>query len=104
MNAKELFGGIGILKYKDYKGMPYTIKSADIEADENGKKIVPAGTPLPSAEAPIGILLEDADVTYGDEAVTVVYQATIDNAKLTKKGVMISEDVKAKFPRITFVD
>ena len=104
MKTKNLFGGTGILKFKDYKGMPYTIKSADIKADEQGRKIVPAGTPLPSVSAVKGLLLEDADVTYGDEAVTIVYQATVDNAKLAKKGVTLSDTVKKALPRITFVD
>lgn len=104
MITKNLFGNEGILKFNDFKGMPYTIKSASVTADSNGKKIVPAGTPLPSASSVKGLLLEDADVTNGDEVVTIVYQATIDKAKLTKKGVTISDAVKKALPRITFVD
>lgn len=102
MTKTEIAGDIGILKFNDFKAVSTTIKSADVSAGEDGKKIVKAGTPVP-ASAPVGFLLHSVDVTDGDEVVAAVYAGTIDNAKLTKLGVTIPSDVKAKFPRVTFM-
>lgn len=44
-----------------------TVSATDVEADEWGNKIVPAGTVLPKNDATAkGILFEDVDVTTGD--------------------------------------
>ena len=66
--------GKGILKFFPYEGaaclVPQTMKSS---ADENGMKIVPAGTPFPSNNAECkGYLLHDGDVTMGDAPGTYV--------------------------------
>lgn len=97
-------GDVGILKYNDFKATAVTLKSADITADSNGKKIVKAGTPLPSAAAPVGLLLHTTDVTDGDASVAAIYEGAVDNKKLTKLGITITAAVKAKLPRITFFD
>lgn len=44
-----------------------TVNTCTVPADENGYKIVPAGTVYPSNDAKAtGILFEDVDVTDGD--------------------------------------
>lgn len=51
-----------------------------------------------------GILLHDTDVTYGEEPGTVLFEGSIDNKKLTKNGVTVSDAVKKALPRVTFFD
>lgn len=95
---------IGILKYNDFKAAAVMLRSADITAGADGRKIVKAGTPVPSASAPVGLLLHTTDVTDGDAAVSAIYEGAVDNKKLEKLGVTVSAAVKTKFPRITFFD
>lgn len=104
MKSTIVDGDAGILKFNDFKAAPCTIKSASVEADGSGKKIVKAGTPIPSESAPVGLLLHTTDVTDGDVAAAVIYEGSIDNKKLKALGVTVSETVKNKFPRITFFD
>lgn len=94
-----------ILKFNDWKGFSSVIKSADIEADENGRKIVKAGTPLPTNDSNAkGLLLHTVDVTHGDEPVSLVYEGAVDNKKLSKNGITVSDLTKTALPRITFFD
>ena len=71
-----------------YTARPIMVDSENIEADDNGKKIVKAGSLL-TAEGVIAnngtvryVLLKDIDVTHGDAAGAGVYRGTIDLAKL----------------------
>lgn len=96
----------GILKYFPYEGaaciVPQSMASA---ADENGQKIVKAGTPFPSNnESCKGYLLEDVNVTMGDAPGTYVYQGSIDNEKVKANGVTVEATAKAATPRVTFFD
>lgn len=104
--VRDFTQGKGILKFFPYEGaaclVPQTMKST---ADENGNKIVPAGTPFPSNDGDCnGYLLHDVDVTHGDAPGTYIYEGSIDNKKLTKAGVIVSELAKAATPRVTFFD
>ena len=96
----------GILKYFPYEGaaciVPQSMASA---ADENGQKIVKAGTPFPSNnESCKGYLLEDVNVTMGDAPGTYVYQGSIYNEKVKANGVTVEATAKAATPRVTFFD
>lgn len=94
-----------ILKYFDYKGAACVVTEAGVEADDNGKKIVKAGTPFPADDATCkGYLLHDVDVTQGDAPGTYIYEGAIDNKKLTETKVTVSEAAKAATPRVTFFD
>jgi hypothetical protein len=105
MTTTTVAGDIGILKYNDYKATAVTVESSGVTADETtGRKIVKAGTPVPNESAPVGLLLHTVDVTNGDVAEAAIYEGSVDNKKLTALGVTVSEEVKAKFPRITFFD
>lgn len=104
MKSSVVDGDLGILKFNDFKAAPCTIKSAAVEADEAGRKIVKAGTPIPNESAPVGLLLHTTDVTDGDAVAAAIYEGSVDNKKLTALGVTVSEIVKSKFPRITFFD
>lgn len=92
-----------ILKYFDYKGSACVVSSSGVSADENGNKIVKAGTPFPANDSTCkGYLLHDVDVTQGDAPGTFIYEGAIDNKKLTDSGVTVSELAKAATPRVTF--
>lgn len=92
-----------ILKYFDYKGSACVVSSSGVSADENGNKIVKAGTPFPANDSTCkGYLLHDVDVTQGDAPGTFIYEGSIDNKKLTDSGVTVSELAKAATPRVTF--
>ncbi len=103
--SNEFTQPVEILKFNDFKGAPCMVSATGVVADENGLKIVKAGTPYPANDATCkGILLHDVDVTYGEAPGTYVYEGAIDNKKLTKNGVTVEEVAKASIPRVTFFD
>ena len=92
----------GILKFFPYEGaaclVPQTMKPS---ADENGMKIVLAGTPFPSNDAECkGYLLHDVDVTMGDAPGTYVYQGTVDWEKVM--SLSIADTSRTATTRVTF--
>ena len=94
-----------ILKYFDYKGAACVVEAAGVMADENGYKVVKAGTPYPSNDGECkGYLLHDVDVTQGDAPGTYIFEGSIDNAKLAENKVSVAEAAKAATPRVTFFD
>lgn len=94
-----------ILKFFDYKGAACVVPESGVSTDENGLKIVKAGTPYPSDDAScLGYLLHDVDVTQGDAPGTYIYEGSIDNKKLTEAGVTVSAEAKAATPRVTFFE
>lgn len=103
--SKEYGQPIEILKFNDFKGAPCMVSAEGIEADENGKKIVKAGTPWPKNDGTCkGILLHDTDVTYGEAPGTYVFEGSIDNEKLKKNNITVTAEAKAVLPRVTFFD
>lgn len=99
----EFDQGKTILKYFDYKGFAALVSATGVTADANGNKIVKAGTPFPSNDENCkGYLLHDVDVTQGDAPGTVIYEGSIDSAKVTANGVTIAAAAKAATPRVTF--
>lgn len=92
----------GILKYFPYKAAPCLVSATGVEADANGEKIVPAGTPYPSDDANcLGFLLHPVDVTNGDAPGTYIFEGTIDPAKL-KSSNLISATAKKAVPKVNF--
>ena len=100
--VRDFTQGKGILKFFPYEGAACVIKQSTVsQADTNGRKIVPAGTPYPSNdEKCLGYLLEDVDVTQGDAPGTYVYQGTIDWEKV--KSLSITDEARTATPRVTF--
>lgn len=96
---------IGVLKFFPYQAKAVLIKEEGVVADADGNKIVKAGTPYPANDETCeGYVLEDIDVTNGDAPGAVVFEGTIDNAKLALNGITIDPDAKAATPRVTFMD
>ena len=93
----------GILKFFPYEGAACVVTQASVTADENGMKIVKAGTPYPTNDAScLGYLLEDVDVTQGDAPGTYVYQGTIDWEKVKSLSPQIADAARKATPRVTF--
>ena len=95
----------GVLKFFPYQAFAALIAEEGVDPDADGKKIVKAGTPFPSNDENCqGYVLEDVDVTNGDAPAAVVFEGTLDNAKLTANGISVDADAKAATPRVTFMD
>lgn len=101
---------IEILKYgaQDYIARPIMVSANGIKANEDGKKIVPAGSILDKNGAVVndgsaeGVLLWDVDVTYGDAPGSLVMFGFIDGTKLPNKE--ISSNALASMKLIKFID
>lgn len=101
---------IEILKYgaQDYIARPIMVSATGIIANEDGKKIVPAGSILDKNGAVVndgsaeGVLLWDVDVTYGDAPGSLVMFGFIDGTKLPNKE--ISSNAMAAMKLIKFID
>lgn len=114
-NSKE------ILKFNEFDGIGVTVDSADIVANELGKKIVPAGTiiggktkaVLENPQEPVvkkntaedggkaeGVLLSDVDVTYGPAPGSMVVRGYI---KLDVLPEVPVAEAKAMLNLIKFV-
>lgn len=98
---------INVLAFIDhYVAVPVVIDSTDatITANSDGKKIVPAGTPVGggflasnTVKATVqndadaeGILLYDVDVTYGDKPGAAVIHGFVSLSKAVENGVTIT--------------
>ncbi len=103
----------------DYSAITVNVASEGIEAGDDGRKIVPAGTVIggvledmseaavpaeggsgEGAVAAEGILLHDVDVTSGNALGTMVVRGIIDGKKLPEA---ITDDQKATLPMIVVV-
>ena len=95
---------IGVLKFFPYQAFKALIKEQGVTPDADGNKIVKAGTPYPANDATCkGYVLEDIDVTQGDNYGAVVFEGTLDVAKLTKNGITVDASAKSATPRVTFM-
>ncbi|MYL56193.1 hypothetical protein GLW20_01580 [Virgibacillus halodenitrificans] len=110
-----------ILKFPDhYVSLPVTVSDAGVNADANGKKIVPAGTILgggfladdtvnavkattsetPAVSNAEGILSNDVDVTHGPATGSVVIHGFIATDKLP---TVPTTEEKAALNQIKFI-
>lgn len=92
----------GILQHPNvYEATPIMIKPADACVTAvDGRKIVKAGTIVPSNDAKArGVALQDYDVTDGERPVAAVYMGTINVSKLPTAP---ADAAKTALPRITW--
>ena len=93
-----------ILYNSHFVGIPCMVSSSGISAGSDGKKIVKAGSILPSNDANAkGVLLSDTDVTNGDAPGTMIIHRFIDNAKMVKNGITVTAEAMGATPQVTFV-
>ena len=92
----------GILQHPNvYEATPIMIKPTDACVTAvDGRKIVKAGTIVPSNDAKArGVALQDYDVTDGERPVAAVYMGTINVSKLPTTP---ADAAKTALPRITW--
>lgn len=103
--------------------VPCVVDNMGVSAGSDGKKMLMAGTPLsgdltarntafkkaatsgePAASNAVGLLLHTVDVTNGKQNATVLVSGLVDLNKLdSATAALITAEVKAALPRITFV-
>lgn len=93
------------------------ISNSTIEADEDGRKIIKAGTPVAgdilkrntaftkgSNSDAVAILLHDVDVTAGNANGTILISGYVDYDKLdTDVQALVTNALVARLPKITFI-
>ncbi len=103
-NEKGASAPIEILYNDHFIGMPIMVENGGVTPNSEGKKIVKAGTIFPSNDSTAkGVILHDTDVTNGDAAGTIVIHGFIDNAKLVKNGITVSNEAKDALKMINFI-
>lgn len=97
--------------------MSCMVANTGVDAGEDGKKIVKAGTPLAgdlmardteftvagTEDTPVGILLHDVDVTEGTANAQVVVFGFVDVTKLEEEVATVLVGATSKLPKITLV-
>lgn len=101
--------------------VPCVVDNTGVSAGSDGKKMLMAGTPLSgdltarntafkkaatsgTASNAVGLLLHTVDVTNGKQNATVLVSGLVDLNKLdSATAALITAEVKAALPRITFV-
>lgn len=91
---------INFLASAKFISFTYQINDEGVDPNEQGRKIVPAGTVYPSNdENAIGILLNDIDVTEGPQPGAVLVEAWILEDRLPEA---VTEEAKAAMTAIKF--
>lgn len=96
-----------IIKNISYEAWPVTIKSENVTAGSDGRKVMKAGTPITAAGVEAndgdakGLLLQDVDVTDGDVDGARLVVGTVWGNKIIANGITLSAAAKAALPRIT---
>lgn len=100
---------VEILKFVDhFVGEAIQVSDSGVSANEDGKKIVVAGSLLnkdgvvANDGTVVGVLLHDVDVTYGSAAGTIVVHGFIDGTKLPSAEV--PQAVVDALPMVKFYD
>ena len=74
-------------------------KDSALAVTVGSRKIVKAGTLFPSASAPVGLVLNDADVTDGDANVAILVHGFVNIAKLPAEPTAAQKEL---LPNIAF--
>lgn len=93
-----------------YSARPIMVDDEGVAANDDGKKIVKAGSLL-NKDGEIAndatvryVLLKDIDVTYGPAAGAGVYRGTLDETKIeANTGVEIATEAKAALKGVIFM-
>lgn len=94
------------------------VTNTGVDADDEGKKILKAGTPLAgditkrgtaftktNGSSAVAILMHDVDVTAGAENATIILAGCVDLLKLDDATkALVTSDVVSALPRIIFVE
>ncbi|SDX62546.1 MULTISPECIES: hypothetical protein [Salimicrobium] len=84
---------IEFLASSHYVNFTKEISDSGVTADENGKKIVPAGSVYPVNDGTaVGIVFHDVDVTQGPAAGAVMVEGYVLEARLPEAPVQLAKD------------
>lgn len=96
--------------------LPVKVANTGVTEDENGRKIIKAGTPIKgdlekrsdafqtSTEDATGLLLHEVDVTDGNNNGTIVVSGAIDVSKVDNEtAALYTETIKEKLNKIIFM-
>lgn len=90
---------INFLASSKYQNFTYQAESEGVEANNEGKKIIPAGTVYKKDGKAIGLTFHDVDVTNGPQPVSVMVEGYVVEDRLPQA---ISEEDKASMPNIKY--
>ncbi|KOP78651.1 hypothetical protein AMS59_12585 [Lysinibacillus sp. FJAT-14745] len=83
VKAIEKFQRANFLASSKVQAFTYLVSDVGVTPDANGKKIVKAGTILPTNDATaVGILYTDVDVTNGPQPGSLIVEAYVLEARL----------------------
>lgn len=87
-----------ILASDHYISFTITLKKDDVEPNNHGRRIIKAGTVYPSNDNKAeGLILNDIDVTYGDQPAALLVEGYIYEGRLPEK---ISDEALEAMPGI----
>lgn len=90
---------INFLASSKYQNFTEQADPEGVEANSEGKKIIPAGTVYKKDEKAIGLTFHDVDVTNGPQAVAVMVEGYVIEDRLP---ATVNEADKATMPNIKF--
>ncbi len=104
---KQSVQEVNFLASSKFQNYTRQISDENVEADEKGKKIVPAGTVYRNENGvAIGLIFADVDVTHGPQPGAVMYQGIVYGSKLpsaveeadkaTMKGILFKDDYESQ--------
>lgn len=93
---------VNFLASSKFQNFTHLVSDDGVEANERGRKIVPAGTVYKNENGvAIGLLFHDVDVTNGPHEAAVMYEGWVLAARLPET---VSDADKATMPGIHFKD
>lgn len=81
---KESVNEVNFLASAKFQNFTYQVDDTGIEADENGRKIVQAGTVYKENEKAIGLVFADVDVTNGPQPAAIMVEGYVIESRLPK--------------------
>lgn len=90
---------VNFLASSHYQNFTYQAEPEGIEANREGRKIIPAGTVYRKAGKAVGLTFHEVDVTEGAQPVAVMVEGYVVEDRLPAE---ISEEDKANMPNIKY--
>lgn len=79
---KESVNEVNFLASAKFQNFTYQVDDTGIEADENGRKIVQAGTVYKKGDVAIGLVFADVDVTNGPQPAAIMVEGYVIESRL----------------------
>lgn len=96
---KQSVEEVNFLASEKYVNFTYQISDEGVTPDENGRKIVEAGTVVKINNVAVGLLFRPVDVTYGPQPGAVMVEGWVLEDRLP---ATISDEDKAAMSKISF--